>query len=59
MKNKKVVWFAKGGGIARCGPYKSQIEAANAMRLAPLKDPAKQNCIFPDNTFVWPEYEEK
>lgn len=33
MKKKKIVWFAKGGGIAKCGPFKSQIEAVDAMRL--------------------------
>lgn len=33
MKKKKIVWFAKGGGIAKCGPFDSQIEATNAMRL--------------------------
>ena len=32
-KKKKIVWFAKGGGIAKCGPFDSQIEATNAMRL--------------------------
>lgn len=32
-KKRKVIWFAKGGGIAKCGPFKSQIEATNAMRL--------------------------
>jgi hypothetical protein len=30
---RKVEWFAKGGGIARCGPFKTQVEAVNAMRL--------------------------
>lgn len=32
-KKKKVRWFARGGGIAKCGPFDSQIEATNAMRL--------------------------
>jgi len=36
---KKIVWFAKGGGIAKCGPFKDQIEATNAMRL--VKRPAE------------------
>jgi hypothetical protein len=33
VKIPKIVWFARGGGIAKCGPFKSQIEATNAMRL--------------------------
>jgi len=32
-KTKKIVYFARGGGIAKCGPFKSQIEAVDAMRL--------------------------
>lgn len=32
-KKKKIVWFAKGGGIAKCGPFSSQVKATNAMRL--------------------------
>ena len=46
----KVVWFAKGGGIAKCGPHESQVAATNAMRLA--GDGPK---MFPDDVFVWPE----
>ena len=33
MPKKKIQWWARGGGIARCGPFKNQIEATNAMRL--------------------------
>jgi hypothetical protein len=29
----KIRWYARGGGIARCGPFRSQVEATNAMRL--------------------------
>ena len=32
-KKRKIKWFAKGGGIAKCGPFDTQIEATNAMRL--------------------------
>ena len=32
-KKKKILWFAKGGGIAKCGPFKTQVEAVDAMRL--------------------------
>ena len=47
MKKKKVNWFARGGGIAKCGPFTSQAEAAKAMVLV--------DGGFPDNVFVWPE----
>jgi len=33
MSKRKTVWFARGGGLAKSGPYKTQIEAVNAMRL--------------------------
>jgi hypothetical protein len=39
MKKSKIQWFARGGDIARCGPFKSQIEATDAMRL--IKHEAK------------------
>lgn len=51
-KSVKIVWFARGGDIAKCGPFSTQIEATNAMRL--VKN-SKNNDIFPDNVFVWPE----
>ena len=39
MAKKIIKWFAKGGGIARCGPYDTQVQAINAMRL--VKRPAQ------------------
>ena len=58
---RKIVWFAKGGGIAKCGPFETQIEATNAMRLA--KRPNNQGLwsreLFPNDIFVWPEYLEE
>ena len=32
-------WYAKGGGFARCGPFKSQKAATDAMRL--IQRPAR------------------
>lgn len=63
---KKIVWYARGGGIAKMGPYKSQIQATNALRLAkPTKlntarilmgyTKAESNDLFPLDAFVWPE----
>lgn len=46
-----VVWFARGGAIARCGPYSSQIEATDAMRLVD----GHPDGLFPRDVFVWPE----
>ena len=60
-KKRKIVWFAKGGGIAKMGPYSNQIEATNALRLddAPRVPWAeKSNALFPADAFVWPELKE-
>jgi hypothetical protein len=48
---KKIVWFARGGELAKSGPYHTQVAAVNAVRLANPKD----NDVFPPNAFVWPE----
>lgn len=54
MKKPKIVWFARGGGIAKMGPFKSQVEATNALRLR--ADPSsRETRLFPDDAFVWPE----
>jgi len=55
-KKKKIVWWARGGGIAKCGPFDSQIEAVDAMRL---KKKPGQTQEFPPDVFVWPEEEKK
>lgn len=65
-KKKKIVWFARGAGIMKAGPFKTQIEAVNAMRLR--EETAEEYATatwagnrkrlkggFPDNVFVWPE----
>ena len=49
---KKVVWFASGGGIRKAGPYATQVAAVNAMRLVRK---SKFDPVFPDDIFVWPE----
>jgi len=41
------VWYAKGGDIARCGPFKTDVEAAAAMELV--------GGGKPDNFAIWPE----
>lgn len=47
MAEKKVVWFARARGIGRAGPYKTQMEAAEAIMM-PGRIPAPE-------AFVWPE----
>jgi len=70
MAKKKLQWFARGGGIAKCGPFKSQVEASAAMRQCTEDDDEYRRTMamaggayrkqlkggFPDDVFVWPEY---
>lgn len=51
-KRCKIVWYARGGDVLRFGPFKTQAEAARALRLAK----STPDCArYPDNAFVWPE----
>ena len=43
-----IQWFARGGGIARAGPFDTQVEAAASLMLRSTGHPV------PD-AFVWPE----
>jgi hypothetical protein len=66
-KTKPVKWFARGGGIARSGPFDTQVEATRALRLAPedahwsdtpaqyARKVRKAAARFPPDAFVWPE----
>lgn len=47
---KRIVWYARGGGVLKAGPFKRHIEAVQAMRLAGSDGP-----LFHDNVFIWPE----
>jgi len=68
MAKKKIKWFARGGGIAKCGPFKSQVEATAAMRQVTETDQQYARLVamhgqvrpqlkggFPVDVFVWPE----
>ncbi len=62
MSKKKIVWFAKAGEIARCGPFESQLKAFNAMRLAHDSSARSAGSFhmlngfpFPSDIVVWPE----
>jgi len=63
-------WFARGGNIAKAGPFNTQIDAVNSMRLVSETDEqyrrmrsnwdngklrAQLKGGFPDDVFVWPE----
>lgn len=50
-----VVWYAKGEGVARTGPFKSAYLAKQAMRLVPLFEERER---LPEGFAVWPEPEE-
>lgn len=65
---KKIQWFARGGGIAKCGPFKSQVAATAAMRqvtetdqhyawVVAMHGPVRPQLKggFPTDVFVWPE----
>lgn len=43
-----IQWFARGGNIKRCGPFKTQADAVKALRLTNDRG-------FPADAFVWPE----
>lgn len=38
MAQKEIKWFARGGGIAKAGPFDTQIQAVNSMRLVTETD---------------------
>ena len=52
-----VQWYAAGGDIVRTGPFASQVEAWEAMRLA-ADIAARTRLTHPENTRVWPERSE-
>ena len=45
----KIMWFARGGGVAKMGPFHTQIEATDHLRLNTAET------LFPSDAFVWPE----
>ena len=57
----KEYWYAAGGGIALSGPYASQREAYEAMRLT-VRAREEQHCSagvdmpYPRDIVVWPTY---
>ena len=55
-KMPRIVWYARGGGIAKMGPFDSQVRATDALRLGPdTKIFRNSSLIFPSDAFVWPE----
>lgn len=50
-KHRVIVWYARGGDIAKSGPHRTQMKAVDAMRLV--------KGGFPADVFVWPEYKDR
>lgn len=53
MDNKTIKWFARGGDIAKMGPFNSQVEATKSLLLVKRKPDTYDR--YPPNAFVWPE----
>ena len=49
-------WYASGGDLSRAGPFPTQKQAWLAMRLTP-EARAKEECPYPKDTLVWPEWD--
>jgi hypothetical protein len=62
--SQKLVWYARGGEIARMGPFKTQVDAAEHTMVHAENCRSRQwpytNCdceLRPiDGAFVWPEF---
>jgi len=50
----RVSWYASGNDIAKCGPFKTQREAYEAMILIPRYRVGY--CPYPVDLVVWPEW---
>jgi hypothetical protein len=64
----KIVWYSRAAGIARMGPYPSQVKAIEATFVVkhahgckapywPFTDPCSEHCMTvpADGAFAWPE----
>lgn len=62
----KRVWFAAGGEILKMGPFASEVDAWDALRLSPVTQRERQAAawrgepepvrgLHPSNARVWPE----
>ncbi len=54
-RERKMIWYAAGGDIAKCGPFKNQVDAYRAMTLHPSR--RTSGIKFPKDIVVWPEWE--
>ena len=54
MSRTKIVWYARGGGLSRVGPFDSLVKAWEAMRYSDELR-AKTRYDHPEHTVVWPE----
>jgi hypothetical protein len=54
MSKNKIQWFARGGGLNRTGPFKTQVEAWEAMCYSEAMRKSTR-LDHPPDTAVWPE----
>ena len=52
---KKIQWFARGGNLARQGPYKTQLAAWKSLTLTEKSIYRVKGWDYPENSHVWPE----
>lgn len=62
MTKRVIRWFASGGDVARMGPFESQHEAYEALRLtvaaaARQREERGTASPYPHNSVVWQEVE--
>lgn len=52
----RIEWYAGTDEITRMGPFRTQIEAWEALRLTPEASRRYGTRIHPPGAYVWPEF---
>lgn len=52
---RMVIWFAASEAVVKMGPFKSAVEAWQALVLS-TEEQTKQKRIHAKGAYVWPEY---
>ena len=58
MKTENNVWFARGGGIARMGPFESY-EVASQKLISIDGEPVEGAFVWAEPDFVWQNFPQK
>ena len=53
--DRKVYWFCSAGDVAYFGPFDTQVEAWDTLRLT-KEERARQNRAHPQGAYVWCSY---